>query len=70
MSLAASERASSASQLGTRVRIRYASRRATAGDHAGRAVDGAGEVGSLAVNALVRDCVTVLGAHRSVPSFG
>jgi integrase/recombinase XerD len=45
--LAPSERASSASQPRTRVRIRYASRKATAGDHAARAVDGDGEVGRL-----------------------
>ena len=34
--MAASERASSASQLSTRVSSRYASRRATANEHAGR----------------------------------
>src|SRR5215213_3042985 len=63
-SLAASARASSASQLSTRASIRYASRKATAGDHAARAVDGGCEVGPLALNALVRGCVTVLGTHR------
>ena len=45
MCLAASERARSASQLGTRVRAGYGSRKATVRDHAARAVDGDGEVG-------------------------
>jgi hypothetical protein len=39
-SFAASERASSASQLNTRASSRYASRKATTGDHAARAVGG------------------------------
>ena len=65
-SLAASERASSTSQLSTRASIRYASRKATAGDHAVRAVDGDCEVGRpMAVKALVGGCVTVLGTHRA-----
>ena len=44
-SLAASERASSATQLTTWVSVRYASRKATAGDHAARAGDSDCEVG-------------------------
>ena len=47
-----------------RVSIRYVNRKATAGDHAAGAVDGGCEVGSLALRALIRGCVTVLGTHR------
>src|SRR4051794_4879262 len=64
MSFAASDRASSTSQLSMRMSIRYASRKATAGDHAAWAVDGDGGVGLMALNALATGCVTVLGTHR------
>jgi hypothetical protein len=70
MSFVASDRASSASQLSTRVRIRYASRKATAGDHAAWAADGDGEVGLLALNALFRGCATVLGTHSPATPKG
>src|SRR4051794_8979600 len=65
MSLAASVRTSSVTQLSTRASIRYVSRKATAGDRAARAVDGDGEVGPLPPNAPVTGPVTVLGTHRA-----
>ena len=44
----------------------YASRKATAGDHAGGAADGELEVGPLMAMPLVRGRGTVLGTHRVV----
>ena len=65
--VSSSERASSASQLSTRVRARYGSRKATVRDHAARAVDGDGEVGPLALNALVRGCPIDGGSRHAPP---
>src|SRR5919107_853174 len=62
------ERASSVSQLSTRASIRYASRRATARDHAARAAHGEREVHRLTAIALVEGRVRVLGTHRPPPS--
>jgi hypothetical protein len=57
-----SERASSASQLSTRASIRWTSRKATAGDHAGQ-IRGL-MFGSAVREGLIRDRNAVLGTHR------
>jgi hypothetical protein len=51
-----------------RANIRYASPKATVGDHAAGADDGEREVGPLTTIPLVRDRVRVLGTHRSDPN--
>ena len=60
-SFAASERASSASQPNTRTSVKYASRKATARDHAGPARDGDAEGRPTEAAVQARD--RVLGTH-------
>ena len=61
MSLAASDRASSTSQLSTRASVRYAYRKATASDLLWAEV--ANEV-LAGAKALIRGCDSVLGTHK------
>ena len=63
MSLVAVDRASSASQLSTRTSKRYASRKVTVGDHAGRG-SGCGRGPRLVAKALIRRRDRVLGTHK------
>jgi hypothetical protein len=63
-SLAALDRASSASQLSTRASARYASRTATASEHAGRLASGDCE-GRPPAMAQIGGRDTVLGTHRA-----
>jgi hypothetical protein len=58
-----------ANQLSMRASIRYATRKATTGDHAAGADDGEREVGPLTAILLVKGRVRVLGTH-TVPEGG
>src|SRR5829696_3447722 len=63
MPLAVSDRASGANLLSAPANVRQAKRKATAGDHAARAMHRDPEV-QLTAKALIRCGDTILGTHR------